>query len=437
LDPDPSLYAIGITLCLVLLAFTSAVDAALTAISRHRLSAMQEESAARATVITRLLADPYRFKAAILLLNTATVIAATAFTLRLTDGLATGWRVAALALLLLLMVVFSEALPKALAIGNPSRAAALLAGPMALVARLLWPLIAIISVLTSPLIRLLSGQSSQHLPLVTEEELRLLVNVGEEEGLIEPDEREMIEGIFSFGDTVVREVMVPRVDIVALEQNASLQEALETVIAHGHSRIPVFDETIDNIVGILYAKDLLPGLRAGQDGMSLVGLLRPPHFVPETMKVDALLKDLQARKVHLAMVVDEYGGTAGLATIEDLLEEIVGEIQDEYDVEEPSVSFVGEGELRADARVLLDDLNDLTGLHLDSQESDRLGGLVFERLGRVPRVGDEVRLEDGVTITVLSIEGLRPRQLRLNYQPTGALEVSAPHEEESHDHEHA
>jgi CBS domain containing-hemolysin-like protein len=434
LDPEPSLYAIGIALCLVLLAFTSAVDAALTAISRHRLSVMQEEAAARATVITHLLADPYRFKATILLLNTATVIAATAFMIRLTEGLAISWRVGSLALLLLLMVVFSEALPKALATRNPARAAGLLASPMTLLSRLLWPLIAVISFLTSRLIRLLSGGSSTQMPLVTEEELRLLVNVGEEEGLIEPDEREMIEGIFSFGDTVVREVMVPRVDIVALEQTASLQEALETVIAHGHSRIPVYDETIDNIVGILYAKDLLPGLRAGQASVSLAGLLRPPHFVPETMKVDALLKDLQARKVHLAMVVDEYGGTAGLATIEDLLEEIVGEIQDEYDVEEPSVKFVGEGELLADARVLLDDLNDLTGLHLASEESDRLGGLVFERLGRVPRVGDEVQLEDGVTITVLSIEGLRPRQLRLNYQPSGALEVTAPQAEEHHEH---
>ena len=437
MDPEPSLYAIGIALCLVLLAFTSAVDAALTAISRHRLSVVQEESAARATVIRRLLADPYRFKAAILLINTATVIAATAFTLLLTYGLAIGWWLGALTLLLLLIVVFSEALPKALAIRNPARTAALLAGPMALLTQLLWPLISVISFLTSPLIGLLSGQSAQHLSLVTEEELRLLVNVGEEEGLIEPDEREMIEGIFSFGDTVVREVMVPRVDIIALEQNASLQEALETVIAHGHSRIPVYAETIDNITGILYAKDLLPGLRAGQAGMSLVGLLRPPHFVPEAMKVDALLKDLQARKVHLAMVVDEYGGTAGLATIEDLLEEIVGDIQDEYDVEEPSVSFVHEGELLADARVLLHDLNDLTDLHLQSQESDRLGGLVFERLGRVPRVGDQVQLENGVTITVLSMEGLRPRQLRLNYTPAGALEVSTPQEEENHDHEHA
>jgi CBS domain containing-hemolysin-like protein len=242
----------------------------------------------------------------------------------------------------------------------------------------------------------------------------------------------MIEGIFSFGDTLVREVMIPRVDIVALDETAGLEQAIETVIAHGHSRIPVYHETIDRIAGILYAKDLLPGLRAGQGNMSLAGLLRPPHFVPETMKVDALLKDLQTRKVHLAIVVDEYGGTAGLVTIEDLLEEIVGDIQDEYDVEEPSVRIVGEGELIADALVPIDDINDLTGLRLSSEESDRLGGMVFERLGRVPRVGDEVHLPEGVTITVLSVEGLRPRQLRLTYQHAGELAVSATKEVPTH-----
>ncbi|MBK9715592.1 MAG: HlyC/CorC family transporter [Kouleothrix sp.] len=430
MDPESSLPVIGILLCLVLLAFTSAVDAALSAIGRHRLNLMQEEASARATMVARLLSDPYRFKAAILLLNAAAIITATALTQLLTGGLSLGWRVGALALLLLLILILSEALPKALAIRNPARAARLLAGPMSLITGLLWPLISTISIITGPIVRLVSGSVSAQLPLVTEEELRLLVNVGEEEGLIEPDEREMIEGIFSFGDTVVREVMIPRVDIKALEEHASLDEALDLVMAHGHSRIPVYHETIDQIVGILYAKDLLRGLRSGRrEGLpgaapALADLVRAPHFVPETMKVDALLKDLQTRKVHLAIVVDEYGGTAGLATIEDLLEEIVGEIQDEYDVEEPLVQIVGEGELISDARVLLDDLNDLTGLQLSSDESDRIGGLVYERLGRVPKVGDNVQLDDDIMITVLSIEGLRPRQLRLTYPQTHTIEVS-------------
>jgi putative hemolysin len=443
LDPESSLFAIGIVLCLVLLAFASAVDAALSAISRHRLNLLQEESATRASMVERLLSDPYRFKAVLVLINAGAIIAVTALTLNLTSRFARAFgiagqsltllKIAMLAVLLLLVLILSEALPKALATRDPARAARLLAGPMSFITRLLWPLINVISVVTTPIVRLLSGHDAPQLPLVTQEELRLLVNVGEEEGLIEPDERQMIEGIFSFGDTVVREVMIPRVDIKALEETASLDEALDMVIAHGHSRIPVFHETIDQLIGILYAKDLLKGLKAGQAALLPKDLLRPPHFVPETMKVDALLKDLQTRKVHLAIVVDEYGGTAGLVTIEDLLEEIVGEIQDEYDVEEPSVRFTSDGELVTDARVLLDDLNELAGLHLEAEEADRVGGLVYEQLGRVPQVGDEVHIDD-VTITVLSVEGLRPRQLQLNYPPTGDLEISTPKgEAASHD----
>jgi magnesium and cobalt exporter, CNNM family len=435
LNAESSLVVVGVGLCLVLIAFTSAVDAALSAISRHRLNMLKEEHSLRAQAIVQLLSDPYRFKSAVLLLHAAAIIAATVFTLRLVRGLELGWQLGALALLLLLLMIFSVALPKALVARDPAGAGHLLAGPMVLITRLIWPLINVISWITNPLIRLLSGQDTQQLPLVTEEELLLLVNVGEEEGLIEPDEREMIVGIFSFGDTVVSEVMIPRVDIVALDETTTLDVALDVAIANGHSRIPVYHQTIDRIVGILYVKDLLPGLRASQHDLPLAGLLRPPYFVPETMKVDMLLKDLQARKVHLAIAVDEYGGTAGLVTIEDLLEEIVGEIQDEYDAEEPSVQFVGEGELIADARIPIDDINDLTGLELSSEESDRIGGMVYERLGRVPLVGDTVQLADRVTVTVLSVDGLRPRQLRIAYRPR-TDEANEP-EEEPIPHENA
>lgn len=429
MEPEHSLVVGGLLACLILLAFTSAVDAALTAISRHRLSILQDEDRSRAALVGRLLDDPYRFKVAILLLNTGAIIAATAFVMYLTNGIGWGWRVGALALLLVAIMVFSEGLPKALALRNPAAAARMLAGPMALGTRVIWPLAWLIGVLASPVVRVLSGASAGPTPLVTEEELRMLVNVGEEEGLIEPDEREMIEGIFSFGDTHVREVMIPRVDIVCLEDTATVDDALDRIEARGHSRIPVYHESIDQIVGILYAKDLLPWMRAGRRDLSLTALLRAAHFVPETMKVDALLKDLQARKVHLAIVVDEYGGTAGLVTIEDVLEEIVGEIQDEYDVELPPVQVVGNGELIVDARVLIDDINDLTGLSLVSEESDRIGGVVFERLGRVPQQGDEVEAADGVTIRVLSVEGLRPRRLRISYRTDDALEIDVPQED--------
>jgi putative hemolysin len=436
LNAESTLVIIGVGLCLILLAFTSAVDAALSAISRHRLSLLKEDLSRRAQLVVQLLSDPYRFKAAVLLLNAAAMIAATVFTLKLVRSASTAWQLGALALLLLLIVIFSVALPKALVVRNPSSAANTLAGPMTLITRLLWPLIWLINLLTNPIVRLLSGQATPQLPLVTEEELLLLVNVSEEEGLIEPDEREMIEGIFSFGDTVVSEVMIPRVDIAAIDEATNCDEALDVAIANGHSRIPVYRETIDHIVGVLYVKDLLPGLRAGRHDEPVASLMRPPFYIPETMQVDMLLKDLQTRKVHLAIAVDEYGGTAGLVTIEDLLEQIVGDIQDEYDVEEPSIQFIAEGELVADARVPIDDINDLTGLQLTSEESDRIGGMVYERLGRVPKVGDEVNLADGVTITVLSIEGLRPRQLRIVYPPQGENGMSAP-EEEPVEHENS
>lgn len=430
MDVETGLVLAGIMLCLSVLAFTSAVDAAMTAIGRHRLGLLHETDARRAQVIDRLLAEPYRFKATILLLNSAATITATALTLRLFDAQTWRWRIAALAGLLLVILVFSEALPKAFAIRNPSATARALAGSMALIARLLAPFVWVIGVLTSPFMRVASGQTPAPMPLVTEEELRMLVNVGEEEGLIEPEEREMIEGIFSFGDTTVREVMIPRVDIVALEETASIDEALNTIITTGHSRIPVYRETVDHIVGILYAKDLLLWLRSGQRDASIGSLLRTAHFVPDTMKVDALLKDLQARKVHLAIVVDEYGGTAGLITIEDVIEEIVGEIQDEYDVDDQPIREIAPGDMEMDARVPIDDINDLTGLNLVSEESDRIGGMVFERLGRVPKVGDTVQIADGVTVVVLSMDGLRLRKLRLQYRLPQEDEVSATRSED-------
>jgi CBS domain containing-hemolysin-like protein len=411
-----------VALCLIVLAFTSSVDAAFINISRHRLSALLAEGQSGARTVSRLMDDPYRFKATIILLNVSATIAATAFTLYLARAGGGWWQLGALVLLLVAIVVLSEALPKALVLRNPDATALRLAGPISLLTALFAPLIWLIDHTVAPFTRAISGKNAAGTPLVTEEELRMLVNVGEEEGLIEHEEREMIEGIFSFGDTLAREVMVPRVDIVSLDADASLSEALGVVIERGHSRIPVYRETIDQIVGLLYAKDLLVALRDGVRDIALERLVRPAYYVPETMKVDALLRDLQARKVHMAIIVDEYGGTAGLVTIEDLLEEIVGEIQDEYDTEERLIQVVADGELLVDALVPIEDLNELTGIEIASDESDRIGGFVYERLGRVPTAGDIVELP-GISIEVLSVQGLRPRQLRVRYQPL-ALEMS-------------
>ncbi|MBC8075308.1 MAG: HlyC/CorC family transporter [Chloroflexales bacterium] len=419
---------VGVALCLLVLAFTSSVDAAFINISRHRLNTLLAEGQSRARVVSRLMNDPYRFKATIILLNVGATIAATAFTLYLAGPGGVWWQLGGLVLLLVAILVLSEALPKALVLRNPDATALRLARPISMLTALLWPLIWLLDHTVAPFTRMISGKNGTDTPLVTEEELRTLMNVGEEEGLIEHEEREMIEGIFSFGDTLAREVMVPRVNIVSLDADDTLDTALALVIDRGHSRIPVYRETIDQVVGLLYAKDLLAALRDGVRDIALERLVRPAYYVPETMKVDALLRDLQARKVHMAIIVDEYGGTAGLVTIEDLIEEIVGEIQDEYDTEERLVQTVADGELLVDALVPIADLNELTGIEISSDESDRIGGFVYERLGRVPTVGDVVELH-GISIEVLSVQGLRPRQLRIRYQPQLALEISSAGEE--------
>jgi CBS domain containing-hemolysin-like protein len=226
----------------------------------------------------------------------------------------------------------------------------------------------------------------------------------------------MIYSIFEFGDTLVREVMVPRIDVVAVEVNSRLSDALAVIIQAGHSRIPVYEETIDNIVGMLYAKDLLrywcqPG-EDNPDALKLRDILRDVFYVPETKKVDELLQELQQRKVHIAVVVDEYGGTAGLVTIEDILEEIVGEIQDEYDTdEEASVEVITPDEVIFNGRVAVDDVNQTLNVELPTDSGDTLGGLIYSSLGRVPVAGDKARIRD-VELSVLAVAGRRIKKVK-------------------------
>jgi CBS domain containing-hemolysin-like protein len=276
--------------------------------------------------------------------------------------------------------------------------------------------------------RVLSGQGEQTpsgLPFVIEEEIKTLVDAGEEGGFIEEEEKEMIYSIFEFGDTLVREVMIPRIDMVALEVNTNIHDALDLIIQAGHSRVPVFQETVDNIVGMLYAKDLLKYWQEDAESLKLGDILRDVYYVPETKMVDELLQELQQRKVHIAIVVDEYGGTAGLVTIEDILEEIVGEIQDEYDVEEAFMEVISEDEIVFNGRMDLDDVNRIMELELPTDNSDTLGGLVYTSLGRVPVVGDKVHLQN-VEITVLSVIRRQIKKVKLVRLPVEKETVGGP-----------
>ncbi len=309
------------------------------------------------------------------------------------------------------VLLLGHLLPRTLAGRFPIGVGRIVAWPLYLLTLLLRPLAWLWSVLNRLLARLL-GATHPATPYGREEEILTLVDAAEEGGAIAVEEKEMISGILEMGRTLVREVMVPRTDIVALDVDTPLLEALEVILRAGHSRIPVYQETVDQIVGLLYAKDLLPALRDGRHDLPLRELLRPAYFVPETKVVDDLLRELRNRRTHMAIVVDEYGGTSGLVTIEDLLEEIVGEIQDEYDREEPLLRDLGNGEFLCDARLSVDDAEKKLGLKVPPGEFDTLGGFIYERLGAIPKVGDRVVLGSD-TITVEEMEGIRPTQLRI------------------------
>jgi len=287
-----------------------------------------------------------------------------------------------------LLYVGAEVAPRTIALKRTDEVAAFTARPVALAARLLAPIATVLvrlGDLIAPGTRLETG------PFVTAEELKDMIDVAESDEVIEESERQMLRRVFEFGDTVVREIMVPRTDMVVVNADQPLDEVIDVMLEAGHSRVPVYRGDRDRIIGIVYAKDALRRLhQRGSAGGSWVALLRAPHVVPELASVDHLLRDMQARQVHLAVVVDEYGGVVGLVTIEDVIEEIVGEIADEYDSEEPLVTELDDGGWRVDARLPVDQLNELLGTNLPADEWDSVGGLCFGLLGRVPESGERL-----------------------------------------------
>ncbi len=312
-------------------------------------------------------------------------------------------------ILALFTIVFAELVPKTLALAYAERFALTLAAPVDILARVLGPVVALLTGTTRAVTKLLGADVSKEAQ-ISAEELRLIVERGGEQGILEAEEEQMINAVIELGDRRLHEVMVPRIAIVSLPASADFDEAIDLFVEEGHSRVPVYETSNDEIVGILYAKDLLPFLKTdAATRPTLRSLLRTPVFVPESQSIDDLLHEFQRRKVHIAIVLDEYGGTAGLVTIEDLLEEIVGEIQDEYDEEEPLVERIGDDRARVDGRASVEDLLDLWDIKTpleDDSEYDTVGGLVYHRIGGVPAPGDEIQV-DGLRLTVETTDGRR------------------------------
>ena len=401
---------IVIILGLVVAGFAAAAETSLTSVSRIRMRSLADDGNRRARTVTRLHADPNAYLSTILSLNTvAVIVASTATALLIGTYLASFPQALGAAVLSIFVLIFCEIAPKSLALRFNERVALALAGPVLLLTRLLRPLIWGLSAFSRLIVRVATKGHAVRGPFVTEEELKLLLYVGEQEGIVEQEEREMIHGILEMTDKLVREVMVPRVDVVAAETTDSIADVIRLIIERGYSRIPIYEDNIDNIVGVVYAKDLLRTGAPGHEPRSLSAIARQPYFTPEAKHVGELLRDMKERKVHIAVVVDEHGGTAGIVTFEDLIEEIVGPIRDEYDMREiEELQIVSDHEVVVSARLSIDDLKEALAVEVPEVEADTVGGLIYEELGEIPKVGATIHLGE----TTLTVEAVHRQSIQ-------------------------
>jgi CBS domain containing-hemolysin-like protein len=397
-------------LLLLVTGWFATARAALDRMTPARAARLVDEDRKGAEAVVALLEHTGRTWAALTLLVVVPLVAAVALVTELLDGpLLPGAAVpAAVGIMSALGYVGAELLPRSVALRHAEAVACRTAGTVRLASRLLQPV-------TLPLVwlgaRVLPGSVDGAEAFVTEEAIRDLIDEADVQA-IEPEERKMIHGIFELSETVVREIMVPRPDVVMVSVDRPLREVVEVILANGYSRIPVhYGEDRDDVAGVLYAKDVLKQIHeeGGEEG-AWDDLIRPPYVVPEQKSVDGLLRELQDGQVHMAVVVDEYGALAGIVTIEDVLEEIVGEIVDEYDSEEVLVEELDEGRWRIDARMMVDDLEELAHTTLPDEDWDTVGGLLYGLLGHVPRAGDTVRV-DGLRLRAQRVRGRRVAEI--------------------------
>jgi putative hemolysin len=412
-------------------AFFAASEAAIVSVGRIRARALMEKKVRGSTRLQHLIEERNRTLTSVLIGSTVVLLAA--------DSLATYlfivWGVPHAAIwstvvMTIVILLLGEILPKTVAVSSGDRTALRLAPFLSLTTRILSPLTSAFLWMTNALVRIFGGQPHAG-PYVTEEDIKTLVNVGVEQNVLEEQERELIHSIIEFGDTIVREVMTPRTDMVTVSVTSSPRRALDLVIAEGYSKLPVYDETVDNIIGVVHDRELLIALSNGTLATtSLRALMRPVTHVPENKRVAELLREMQRGKYSLAIVLDEYGGTAGLVTMEDLLEEIVGEIRDEHDEgEEEPIVKIDEHESVVEAGTNIEDVNAALGIELPHEEFETIGGFTVGLFGRLPREGEEIEAAPGVRLRVDRTRGRRILTVRVltdtQAEPTPQAEAAA------------
>ena len=427
MHPSLTVALVGIACLVALAALFAASEASLLALSRLRI--IQREHNGKTDRLVRLVDERNSYLTTILVGNTLVLL--TAQSLATWAAIEYGvWRpvLVSTVVMMAVLLVAGEIVPKMVVVQDAAKWAARLSGFLGVMYRILWPVTWTIVTFTSWLIRLFGGDPNRKGPYVTEDDIRALVNVGEKQGVLEEEEKEMIHSIFEFGDTVAREVMTPRTDIVCTSAHDPVRHGVEIVAREGYSKIPVYEGNIDHVVGVVHDRELLVYVSRGELDAELRMLMRPIKAIPENKKIDELLREMQAEHVSVAIVVDEYGGTAGLVTMEDLLEEIVGEIMDEYDAEErpPEITPAGNSEFIVDARMNIDDVNERLGLHLPTEDFESIGGYTFGLFGRVPVPGEQVVIDGGVVLVVEKTAGRRLLSVRIKNSPGPQEENDVP-----------
>ncbi len=412
MEPSQVWQIIVLIILLVLSGFFSMSETALMALSKIRIRHMVEEGVKGAKLVEKLTEDPNKLLGAILIGNNiVNILASSLATTLFVDMVGASGVGIATAVMTVLVLIFGEITPKSIAKQKSEEVSLKVSKPINIIVKILKPFIGIFSFISSLFIRLLGGDPKATEPFITEEELRTMVGVSEEEGVLEDVEKEMIFNVFDFADSQAKDVMVQRVDIVAVDTEATYEEVLEVIKTEQFSRIPVYNQTIDDIVGVLYVKDLII---AGQnkEGFKVSDYMREPYYTFEFKKIKELFNEMKKTRNHLSVVLDEYGGTVGIVTIEDLIEEVFGDIEDEYDDYDKEIEVVKEDEYIVDGSAKLDDISELIGVNMESEEFDSVGGLIIGELGRFPDNKEEVTLNK-IRFVVEEVDKNRIKKVRI------------------------
>ena len=408
--------SIQIVLLIILLigsGFFSASETALMSLSKIKMRHMEEDGVKGAKLVSTLIEDSNRLLTSILIGNNIVNIAATSITTSLFTAMLGAQGVAiATGLMTVLVLIFGEITPKTISANNPEKASLVVAKPIKFFVTILTPIVWIFNIITKVIFKLFGVDDKGVKPFITEEELKTMVNVSHEEGLLEMEEREIINNVFEFGDMQAKEAMVQRLDIVAIDMEDSYEEIIDLFKTEKLSRMPVYEETIDDIIGILNIKDIIFLSDEEIENFDIKKYMREAFFTYEFKKITQLLEEMKKDKSQMAIVVDEYGGTAGLITIEDLVEVIVGDIEDEYDEEEDEIQVINSNEFLVEGSTKISDVNEVLGIELESEEFDSIGGYIIGYIKHIPEENEVIEV-DGIKFNIESVDKNRIKKIRI------------------------